>query len=138
VNAGHAIPGRAVTDLAFDPTNANVLYVTLADFDEETAGQPSHVFKTTTALSDAPTWADVSPPVNSPHNTIAVDPGDPAIVYIGTDLGVWKSSTGGSTWTHLGPETGMPNVAVFDLQIHQTTRHPVAFTHGRGAFRLEP
>jgi hypothetical protein len=138
VNAGHAIPGRAVTDLAFDPTNASVLYVTLADFDEETAGQPGHVFKTTNALSGAPTWVDVSPPVNLPHNTIAVDPGDSAVVYVGTDLGVWKSGTGGGAWTHLGPETGMPNVAVYDLKIHQVTRRVVAFTHGRGAFILVP
>src|SRR5439155_14339478 len=68
--------------------------------------------------------------------TIVLAPFAP-IVYVGTDLGVWKSTDSGSTWTHMGPETGMPNVAVFELQINQTTNRIVAFTHGRGAFVLD-
>ncbi|MDD5559066.1 choice-of-anchor tandem repeat GloVer-containing protein [Candidatus Methylomirabilis sp.] len=138
VDIGNGVPHRAVTDLAFDPTTANGLYVTLSGFDEGTPGQPGHVFKTTTALSGAPTWSNVSPPVDLPHNTLVVDPRDPAIVYVGTDLGVWTSGTAGSTWTHMGPETGMPNVAVFDLKSQQATHRFVAFTHGRGAFVLVP
>jgi hypothetical protein len=138
IDAGHAVPNRAVTDLAFDPTNANVLYVTLSGFDEGTPGQPGHVFKTTNALAASPTWVNVSPPVNIPHNTIVLDPSDPTIVYVGTDLGVWTSTNGGGTWTHMGPETGMPNVAVFELQVNDTTNRLVAFTHGRGAFALQP
>src|SRR5262249_25073593 len=136
IDASNAVPNRAVTDLAFDPTNANILYVTLSGFDEGTPGQPGHVFKSTNALAASPTWVNVSPPVNIPHNTIVLDPSDPTIVYVGTDLGVWKSRNGGSTWTHMGPEVGLPNVAVFELQINQTTNRLVAFTHGRGAFAL--
>ncbi|MBI2867289.1 MAG: hypothetical protein HYX97_03005 [Chloroflexi bacterium] len=136
IDAGNAVPDRAVTDLAFDPTNSNVLYLTLSGFDEGTPGQPRHVFKTTNALAASPTRSNVSPPVNLPHNTIVLDPFDPKIVYVGTDLGIWKSTDGGSSWTHMGPETGMPNVAVFDLQIDHTTGRLVAFTHGRGAFVL--
>jgi hypothetical protein len=33
-------------------------------------------------------------------------------------------------------EAGFPNVAVFELQINNTTGRLVAFTHGRGAFTL--
>jgi hypothetical protein len=138
IDAGNAVPNRGVTALAFNPTNASVLYVTLSGFDEGTPGQPGHVFKTTNALAASPTWVNVSPPVNIPHNTIVLDPSDPTIVYIGTDLGVWMSTNGGSTWTQMGPETGLPNVAVFELQISDTTDRLVAFTHGRGAFALEP
>jgi hypothetical protein len=126
-----------VTALAFNPTNANVLYVTLSGFDEGTPGQPGHVFKTTNALAASPTWVNVSPPVNIPHNTIVLDPSDPNIVYVGTDLGVWNSANGGSTWTHMGPEIGLPNVAVFELQIDDTTNRLVAFTHGRSALAFE-
>ncbi len=54
----------------------------------------------------------------------------------GADVGVWKSSDGGGTWAHLGPDTGMPNVPVYDLEIHPVTRQPFAFTFGRGAFVL--
>jgi len=40
-----------VTDLAFDPTEANTVYVTLSGFDAGTPGRPGHVFKTTSALA---------------------------------------------------------------------------------------
>ncbi len=136
LDAGATVPNRAVTDLAFHPTNPNVLYVTLSGFDEGTPGQPGHLFKTTNALAASPTWTNVSPPVNLPHNTIAIDPTSPNTLYVGTDLGVWTSTDGGGTWGHMGPETGMPNVAVFDLKINPAANRVVAFTHGRGAFAL--
>src|SRR5438445_9938744 len=100
IDAANAVPNRYVTALAFDPTNANVLYVTLSGFDEGTSGQPGHVFKTTNALAASPIWTNVSSPVNLPHNTIALDPFNPNRVYVGTDLGVWRSTDGGSSWTH--------------------------------------
>lgn len=136
LDMGNQVPNRYVTDLAFDPGDANILYVTLSGFDEGTPNQPGHVFRTRTALSSVPTWMDVSPPVNLPHNTIVIDPRRPQIIYVGTDLGVWKSVDGAQSWVHLGPETGMPNVAVFELQIAQRTGQLIAFTFGRGAFLL--
>src|SRR5439155_16599320 len=136
IDAANAVPNRYVTALAFDPTNANVLYVALSGFDEGTSGQPGHLFQSNNALAASPTWSNVSPPVNLPHNTVAVDPAAPRTLYVGTDVGVWKSTDGGGTWTHMGPETGMPNVAVFELQVSSATGQLVAFTHGRGALAL--
>ena len=78
----------------------------------------------------------MSPPLNLPHNTVVLDPGNPNVVYVGTDRGVWRSLDGGGHWTHMGPEVGMPNVAVFSLCFNGGTRQLLAFTHGRGAFRL--
>ena len=134
LDASNAVPNRFVTDLAFAPIDANTLYVTLSGFDEGTPDQPGHIFKTTNALAAVPAWVNVSPPVDQPQNAIAVDPADAQLVYAGADTGVWKSRDGAGTWTHMGPESGMPNVAVFDLQIHPTVRRAFAFTHGRGAF----
>lgn len=42
--------------------------------------------------------------------------------------GLLKSTDGGSTWSHMGPERGMPNVAVYDSKINHGTRRLVAFT----------
>jgi uncharacterized repeat protein (TIGR01451 family) len=137
IDPGNAVPNRAVTDVVVDPTNANVLYVTLSGFDEGTLGQAGHIFKTTNALAGAPSWANISPPVNIPFNTIVVDPASPSIMYAGSDLGVWTTSDGGTTWIHMGPEVGMPNVAVFELKINDATNRLVAFTHGRSAFALQ-
>ena len=78
----------------------------------------------------------MSPPVNIPHNTVAVDPANPSAVYTGTDLGVWSTTDAGISWAHMGPETGMPNVPVFDVKINPPTKRTVAFTYGRGAFTL--
>ncbi|MGH9199555.1 MAG: hypothetical protein ACRD1T_27970, partial [Acidimicrobiia bacterium] len=136
LDAGDHVPNRAVTDLAFDPTNASILYVTLSGFNEGTPTQPGHVFRTENALDPIPAWANITTPVNIPHNTIVADPFVPDVAYVGTDLGVWKR-TGVGDWIHLGPEVGMPNVAVFELQLSAATNRLVAFTHGRGAFVLE-
>jgi len=55
---------------------------------------------------------------------------------VGTDIGIWKSTNAGAVWTHVGPESGIPNVAVFDLQLSPGAGRLIAFTHGRGAFAL--
>lgn len=136
LDPSNLVPGRYVTDLVFDPNNDNVLYVTLSGFNERTPSQPGHVFRTATALSGNPQWANVSTGVNIPHNTIALDQAFPDIVYVGTDIGIWRSTNGGSLWENMGPESGMPNVAVFDLQVNESTNRLIAFTHGRGAFVL--
>jgi hypothetical protein len=136
------VPKRFITQLAFDPQNSAGLYVTLSGFDEGTPGQPGHVFYTDYAYAEQQgnpvTWKDVSPPVDLPHDALVLDPVNPKVIYVGTDLGVWRcwdAHTGGSTnWEHLGPANGLPNVAVFDLQFHGPARRLFAFTHGRGLF----
>ncbi len=68
-----------------------------------------------------------------PQDCIAINPKSGEEVFIGSDIGVWHSSNAGQAWSHLGPESGLPNVAVFDLRF-DTTGLLTAFTHGRGAF----
>jgi hypothetical protein len=98
------------------------------------------VFRTANALAAIPSWANVSPPVDFPHNAIAIDPGEPRVVWVATDLGVWRGqwndASSRMSWRHYGPDTGLPNVVVSDVKVHAATRAPVAFTHGRGAFVL--
>jgi hypothetical protein len=134
INAAGSVPSRFISELVFDPTDADVLYVTLSGFDEGTPNRPGHVFKTTNALSGAPIWQNISPPVNLPQNTIAIDSTDPRTIFVGSDIGVWYSVDDGVSWVHMGPEVGMPNVPVYDLKINATTGRIVAFTGGRGAF----
>jgi len=129
--------GRYVSALAFHPTNANILYITLSSFDDPAFPPAGHVFKTTNALAATPQFLNVSTPVDIPHNTIVLDPSNPNVVYVGTDIGVWRSMNAGVSWTHMGPESGLPNVAVFDLEISPGSGRLVAFTHGRGAFALQ-
>jgi photosystem II stability/assembly factor-like uncharacterized protein len=131
-----SLPARPVTDLLFDPVDPSVAFATLSGFDASTPGHPGHVFQTTNALDAVPVWMDVSPPVDLPHNTIALDPLAPETLYLGTDSGVWTSPDAAAHWFQLGPDTGMPNVPVNEIET--SASGIFAFTHGRGAFKLVP
>jgi hypothetical protein len=124
--------------LAFDPANPNVLYAALSSFDVATPGKGGHVFKTTNALSDSPSWVNVSPPMDMPFNVVAVDPTDPRVVYAGSDVGLWRSVDAAATWVRMGPDTGLPHAPIYDIKINPTTNRTIVFTYGRGAFALQP
>jgi len=125
-----------ISDLAFHPTNANILYITISSFNDVSVPPLGHLYRTTNAFAPSPTFLSVGPPVDIPFNTLVLDPSDPATLYVGTDIGLWKSTNSAASWTHVGPESGIPNVAVFDLQISRGGERVIAFTHGRGAFAL--
>lgn len=135
------VPARYVTKIAFHPSNANIIYVALSGFDGNT---PGHIFKTSNGLDANPTWTNVTPNphghprVDLPITALAIDPAHPETIYAGAELGVWKSTNGGAfdSWTFMGPPSGMPNVPVFDLAFNPVDGHLVAFTYGRGAFKL--
>jgi len=136
VDAGHTLPARPVNGLAFDPTNPNVLYVGYSNFDDATPGHAGHVFKTTNALSGSPSWTNVSPPVDVPFNVVAVDPGNPQLVYAGSDTGLWHSTNGGANWIADDMSVGLPPASIYDIQIQLATNKIVVFTYGRGAFSM--
>src|SRR5262249_8427495 len=131
-----SLPPRSVNGLAFDPTNPNILYAALSSFDDATSGKPGHVFKTANALSASPTWVNVSPPLNEPFNVVRVDPINTKLIYAGSDTGLWRSTDGAATWVHDGPESGLPNVSIYDIKINSKTGVTAVFTYGRGAFAI--
>jgi hypothetical protein len=126
------LPGRFVTRVAFDPNDANVVYATLVGFGG------GHVFRKTITSWN---WTDISPvvdiPVDIPVNAIALDGGsNPAILYIGTDLGVLRRSVAdGATW-EVVDDLHLPNAAVSDLEINTQAGVLRAATWGRGVFEL--
>jgi len=123
------LPGRGVNDLAVDPADGNVVYAALTGFGG------SHLYRTDDALAADPIWiaADAGVP-DTPVNAVLVDPTDPDVVLIGTDIGVFRSDDRGISWAVFND--GLPNVVVHDLVAVAATDSVVAFTHGRGAFRL--
>jgi len=96
------------------------------------------VFRTANALAASPTWTNVTPPVNIPFDVILVDRSTPNTVYAGADNGVWVSRDAGAKWAYMGAESGLPNTAVFDLQMQTSTGKLYAFTFGRGVYVLTP
>ena len=71
---------------------------------------------------------------NTPVNDILLDPDDPArgTLYAATDIGIFVTANGGATWATMG--TGLPNVAVLSLALHEPSRTLRAATHGRSAW----
>ena len=130
------LPNRAVTQVlpvGGDPTG-NTAYATFSGFDNATPATPGHVFKTTNGLGAA-TWTNITGDLpNIPVNQIVADPDDPATLYVGTDIGVFRTRDGGGHWVHLS--NGLPNVTIFALQMDPQRNRVVASTHGRGMFEL--
>ena len=122
------LPGRFVTRVAFDPNDANVVYATLVGFGG------GHVFRKAITSEH---WMDISPAVDIPVNAIALDGGsNPAILYIGTDLGVLRRSVAdGAVW-EVVDDLHLPNAAVSDLEINTQAGVLRAATWGRGVFEL--
>lgn len=132
-NVTGSIPARYVGRIAIDPTNSNIAYVGLNGFGLA-AGQ--HVWKTTNLLSGSPTWTAAGSGIpDVPVNTLAIDPAAPQIVYAGTDIGVFKSTDGGTTWTPFS--NGLPRVAVFGMEIQKVHRVLRIATHGRGMYDID-
>jgi len=134
LDPSHRIPNRTVTGMAFALSNSNVMYLTLSGFNNSSS--QGHVFKTTNALSATPVWSDVSPPIDIPHNAVVADGPNGEGVFAATDIGIWRSTDGAGSWVHMGPEVGMPNVLVQDLELNPANGRLLAFTYGRGAFAL--
>jgi len=123
-----------------DPTG-NTAYVTVMGF----TGGPGHVWQTTNAGS---TWIDFTGSganalPDSPANAVVVDL-SAHIVYVGTDVGVFKSATSSAVWTEVGPVSGpvttgfLPNVAVTALALFSAGGQKLlrASTYGRGVWQF--
>jgi hypothetical protein len=104
----------------------------------------SHIWQGT-ILDDKNTvvWRDISGTGKSrlpdvPINSIVIDPKPPHVIFIGTDIGVFKtSSINDESWIRFSH--GLPNCAVYDmrLQISAPRRLLRIVTHGRGVWERD-
>jgi photosystem II stability/assembly factor-like uncharacterized protein len=125
------LPNRWVTRVAADPFDANVAYVTFSGHAENI--DAPHVFRTS---NQGATWSDISSNLpEAPINDIIIDNENPAVLYLGTDVGVFYSANTGSSWSVLG--SGLPFSPVHDLTLHPITRTLRAATHGRSFYEFD-
>src|SRR6185312_7639860 len=73
---------------------------------------------------------------DAPADSIAVDPDDANILYLGTDIGAFVSLDGGANWDILG--TNLPNVPVTKIRVFESggTKLARVSTYGRGVWQL--
>ena len=136
---GSINPGEyPVSGIGLDSSDASgqTAYVTIMGFNV------SHVFKTTNAGTN---WTDFTSNLpNAPADAVVVD-GAAGQVYVGTDVGVFVSSSASASWTEVGPlssaaATGyLPNVPVTALRIFNSGGQKLlrASTYGRGIWEYD-
>ena len=126
INAG--LPDRWVTRVAVDPYDESIAYVTHSGHD--ISGTLPHIYRTTNYGSS---WQSISSNLpEGPINDVIVDPMNPSVLYVGSDVGVYVTEDLGGNWAPLG--TGLPVTTVHNLAFHEPTRKLVAGTHGRSMF----
>ncbi len=124
-----------VSWLAYDPSATDVVYATYAGFGGE------HVFRSDDGGS---TWESIDgtgeravPDI--PVHSVVVDPTNSRRLFLGTDLGVLSSTNGGASWAV--ENTGYANAVTESLAFTtdaEGNQILFAFTHGRGAWRVQP
>jgi hypothetical protein len=122
-----ALPDRFPTDLAIDPFDDEVVYITFSGF-----GSP-HVFAST---DGGDSWLDIGGSLpDLPTSAVVVDPADTDRIFIGNDIGVFVTPNRGATWEAY--DDGLPEVvAVLDL-VFAPDNALRAATHGNGIFERD-
>ena len=122
-------------------TTGKTAYVSLMGF---VGAGNQHIWKTTNAGQNWVAFGSTTTGLpDSPVNTLLVD-SDSGLIYAGTDVGVFVSSTSAANWTELGPDaqpgaTGyLPNVPVSALRLFSAggTKELRVSTYGRGIWRF--
>ncbi|MCA9958797.1 MAG: hypothetical protein KC443_07180 [Anaerolineales bacterium] len=131
------LPNRPIMNVATDPLIPTVGYAALGGFDENTPGQPGHVYQVTcTANCSSFTWVDKSGNLpNVPINAIIVNPNWPQQVFAGSDWGLYYTDNideASPTWQKF--TAGLPNAMIWELRVDYGATALVVFTRSRGAY----
>jgi hypothetical protein len=113
-----------ITDLGTDP--AGNVYAALG------ASGRNHLW-----YFDGTSWQAAGPAqttLDVPCHAVVVDPANPEVVFLGSDVGCWRGVKSGTTWTWTPFSQGLPEAAITDLALHERARLLRAATHGRGVW----
>ena len=132
VRAVHAPPlpaGQWIWDVAGVPDNDATVAVAFSGF-----GLADHVWRGEVPATGAAAWTPASSglpdvPMYALCLTSATE------WYVGTDIGVYRSSDGGQRWEAWSQ--GLPNTAVYDLRQRTGSTLLRAATHGRGLWEID-
>ncbi|MCC6818727.1 MAG: T9SS type A sorting domain-containing protein [Bacteroidia bacterium] len=134
---GFSSSGRSITSINLDPNDNSTAMVTLGNY-----GSSAYVYKGTNMLSTA-SFTNITgnlPAMPVYDGFISID--NPNVLFIGTDLGVYASDDGGTTWTSQNTSTSnFPKVATMALRQYifpnRSRGQIYAGTHGRGFFECK-
>ena len=83
------------------------------------------------------TWSDISGnlPKRGSIYSLAEDHVNPLLLFVGTEFGIYFTTNGGEKWEKLG--SGLPTIAVRDIEIQKRENDLVIATFGRGFYILD-
>jgi photosystem II stability/assembly factor-like uncharacterized protein len=126
-------PGRYVWDVATLPSDENKIIAVVSGFNTP------HVFRgVVSPQNNSATWTDISGTGNGrlpdiPVNALAIDDNKESTMYIGTDVGVFCTLDGGTSWMKFS--RGLPACQIYDLRLNSSKGLLRAATHGRGMWQ---
>ncbi len=129
------VAGRVVTSVNVDPNDANHVVLTLGAY-----GNSVYVLESEDALSANPTFTNITGNLpKMPIYDAVIDVDDPNRIVLGTELGIWATENGGTTWEEAND--GMARVPVFEMRAYEWRPWEgmtiYAGTHGRGYYKTE-
>jgi hypothetical protein len=134
VKAG-ALPGRFVSSIAVDPTDAGHVWASYSGYSAYTPTTPGHVFDVRVDPGTGEGSAtDLSADLGDQPVTDLVRDDNSGDLYASTDFGVLQLATGTTSWRKAAD--GLPVVAVYGLSIDPGAHLLYAATHGRGVWRV--
>ena len=129
------IPDRWIWDIASYRENLDTIIVVMSGFAND-FHEGSHVWKGNIKKSGQISWEDINPRkdnneiINIPVTCVAID-NETSSIYIGTDMGVFRTIDDGKKWELF--DQGLPNCPVYDMKIQYTPKKLIRLvTHGRG------
>jgi hypothetical protein len=123
-----SLPNQYITDIAFDPNDDNVIVVTYGNYSYDN----NKVFITT---DQGGSWQNITYNLgNIPVRSVVIDHTDASTIYLGTEIGVYKKSMSGNSWTLYNQD--LPNMSVLELEIMYGSNTLRAATWGRGLWEF--
>ena len=118
-------PARKVMRILIDPSDSNTVYVSFGGYSS------GNIRKTT---NGGTSWTDISTGLpQAPIRGVARHPTNANWLYVGTEVGIFSSEDGGTTWSTTNDGPGA--VSVDEVFFVGTTTTLMAATHGRGMFQ---
>lgn len=123
-----------ITGIAVDPSDASgsSIFVCFGGFGDWRRVWRFNGSTTQWELRSGPAAGNAAALLNVQHNAIVCDPANPGTVFVGADIGVWRSTDSGQNWAPFS--SGLPDAGVLDLALHGPRRLLRAATYGRGVF----
>ena len=124
--------GRPVTSIAVHPLDDRHVLASFSGFGAHSVFASTSAGASWTAVDDSADGELAGKPVNA----LLIEPRYPHRVWAGTDYGVWSRpdpNPGAGTWER---SPGLPNVAVYELDLAGDGESILAATHGRGVWRF--